>query len=34
VDLDPESEALTVTLKDIHGASLYQQVLTPAAASV
>jgi len=33
VDLDPESEALTVTLKDIHGASLYQQVLTPADAS-
>ncbi|WP_245184778.1 alkaline phosphatase D family protein [Halomonas salinarum] len=30
VDLDPESEALTVTLKDIQGDALYSKVLNPA----
>ncbi|MDI4636967.1 MULTISPECIES: alkaline phosphatase D family protein [Halomonadaceae] len=30
VDLDPQSEALTVTLKDIQGDALYSKVLMPA----
>jgi alkaline phosphatase D len=31
VDIDGESEAMTVTLKDVGGAALFTQTLTPEA---